>query len=55
MTAGDPLMVKLIKQQWLAVLLVLSAGVTPALGQAPSAKPMAVIAINKYNDLSNYI
>ncbi len=48
-------MVKLIKQQWLAVLLVLSAGVAPALAQAPSAKPMAVIAINNYNELSKDI
>ena len=45
-------MLKLIKQQWLTVLLVLSAGVTPALAQVQSAKPMAVIAINNYNDLS---
>ncbi|MEC9095687.1 MAG: hypothetical protein VX776_03585 [Planctomycetota bacterium] len=48
-------MVKLIKQKWLAVLLVFSAGVTSALAQAPSAKPMAVIAINNYNDLSKDI
>ena len=47
-------MVKLIKQQWLAVLLVLSAAI-PAIAQVPSAKPMAVIAINNYNDLSKDI
>ncbi len=45
-------MVNRIKQQWLAVLLVLSAAVTPVLAQAPSAKPMAVIAINSYDNLS---
>ncbi len=48
-------MLKLIKQQWLTVLLVLSVGVTPALAQVQSAKPMAVIAINNYNDLSKDI
>ena len=48
-------MVNRIKQQWLAVLLVMTAAIGPAYAQAPSAKPMAVIAINNYNDLSKDI
>ncbi len=48
-------MVNRIKQQWLAVLLVMTVGIAPAFAQAPSAKPMAVIAINNYNDLSKDI
>ena len=37
------------------VLLVMTAAIGPAYAQAPSAKPMAVIAINNYNDLSKDI
>ncbi|MCH2598575.1 MAG: hypothetical protein MKZ94_04085 [Pirellulales bacterium] len=48
-------MVNRIKQQWLAVLLVMTAAIGPAYAQAPAAKPMAVIAINNYNDLSKDI